>query len=53
MSESLLDGAVEALEEARGFHFSLEEIYAEAMDFKAKENFTKSFCSTLFDLQNG
>ena len=52
MSESLLDGAVEALEEARGVHFALEEIYAEAMDFKAKENFTKSFCSTLFDLQN-
>ena len=52
MSEALLDGAVEALEEARGLHFALEEIYAAAMDFNAKENFTKSFCSSLFGLQN-
>ena len=52
VSEALLDGAIEALGEARRLHFALEEIYAAAMDFNAKENFTKSFCSRLFGLQN-
>lgn len=52
MSEALLDGAVEALAEARSIHFALEEIYMTAMDFDAKEKFTKSFCSALFGLQN-
>jgi len=52
MSEALLEGAVEALAEARQSHFALEEIYMGAMDFDAKEKFTKSFCSALFGLQN-
>ena len=52
MSGALLDGAIEALAEARDIHFALEEIYMAAMDFEAKENFTKSFCSSLFGLQN-
>ena len=52
LSDALLDGSVEALAEARRHHFALEEIYAEAMDFQAKEIFTKSFCSALFGLQN-
>ena len=51
MSGALLDGAVEALAEARRIHFALEEIYMSAMDFEAKEEFTKSFCSSLFGLQ--
>ena len=52
ISQGLLEGAVEALEEARRLHFALEEIYVAAMDFAAKENFTKRFCSRLFGLQN-
>ena len=33
-------------------HFELERIYGAAMNFEAKENFTKIFCRELFDLQN-
>ena len=52
MRDALLDGAIESLEQARDLHFALEEIYAASMDFTAKENFTKSFCSRLFGLQS-
>ena len=51
MSRALLGGAIDALEEARLTHFALEEIYIAAMDFDAKEAFTKNFCQNLFDLQ--
>lgn len=33
-------------------HFELEGIYGAAMNFDAKEHFTKIFCRELFDLQN-
>ncbi len=51
MSRALLGGALDALEEVQRVHFALEEIYISAMDFEAKEKFTKSFCRELFDLQ--
>ncbi len=40
--------AIEALEKVREVHFRLEDIYSAAMDFDAKEAFTKSFCEKLF-----
>lgn len=52
MSRAMLDGAVEALAAVREAHFRLEALYMQAMDFEAKENFTKSFCDSLFGLQN-
>lgn len=44
----LKDYASEALSRAATAHFALEEIYSEAMDFKAKEGFTERFCQELF-----
>lgn len=52
MRRAMLDGAIERMERIRETHFRIEEIYISAMDFDAKENFTKSFCDRLFDLQN-
>ena len=52
MRRALLKGATERLERVREAHFRLESIYMSAMDFDAKEKFTKSFCDALFDLQN-
>lgn len=52
LSKALLQGAVEELERVREIHFALEELYIAAMDFSAKEAFTKSFCQSLFDLQS-
>ena len=49
---AMMEGAVEALAMVKRAHFQLEEIYSSAMDFFAKENFTKNFCKQLFDLQN-
>lgn len=51
LMESMREGALEALREVKELHFSLEECYVSAMDFEAKENFTKSFCNRLFDLK--
>lgn len=51
MAEALTDEALAALDEAGRAHFRLEEIYKAAMDFEAKENFTKEFCRRFFDLQ--
>lgn len=48
MGRALRGGALEALEAVRAAHFRLEEIYAEAMDFDAKEKFTKAFCARIF-----
>ena len=45
-------GALDALASVREAHFKLEHYYSSAMDFEAKEKYTKNFCSTLFDLQN-
>ena len=53
MRRALLEGAIAYFEKVRNSHFELEEIYSAAMDFAAKEDFTKKFCKCLFDLQNG
>lgn len=48
ISRALRGEALDALEKVREVHFRLENIYSEAMDFSAKEAFTKSFCEKLF-----
>ena len=44
----LTEAALEELSSAAKFHFELEGIYSEAMNFKAKEAFTEQFCNDLF-----
>ena len=51
LMRAMLDGAVEALSAVRKAHFQIEELYMAAMDFDAKENFTKCFCERLFGLK--
>lgn len=51
MRRAMLGGALEEMDRVREVHFELEEIYMRAMDFEAKEKFTKEFCTRLFDLQ--
>ena len=48
MRRAMREGAVEALERARTVHFQLEDIYIAAMDFDAKEQFTRAFCMEHF-----
>ncbi len=48
ISRALRGEALDALEKVREVHFRLEDIYSSAMDFSAKEAFTKSFCEKLF-----
>lgn len=43
----LTEAAAHSLAEAATHHFELEGIYASAMDFRAKEAFTESFCAEL------
>lgn len=47
MMRAMLDGAIEELERVKEAHFELEKLYMKAMDFDAKENFTKSFCEAV------
>lgn len=49
---SLTKGAEQAFDDVSRAHFELEQIYGAAMNFEAKENFTKIFCRELFDLQS-
>ncbi len=53
MGEAMLMGAIESMERVKAVHFEVEERYIAAMDFEAKEFFTKCFCEQLFGLQNG
>lgn len=48
ISRALRAEALDALEKVRQVHFCLEDIYSTAMDFSAKEAFTKAFCQKLF-----
>ena len=48
LSDAMLGGALEELEEVKRAHFLLEEIYSSAMDFAKKEAYTKAFCDRLF-----
>ena len=49
ISRALRAEALDALEKVRKVHFRLEDIYSSAMDFAAKEAFTKDFCRKLFE----
>lgn len=49
LARALKGEALDALEKVREVHFRLEDIYSSAMDFEAKEAFTKDFCQRLFD----
>ena len=49
LKKSCIDGALSALSKASEYHFALEKIYGEAMDFLAKEEFTDNFISEMFD----
>ena len=49
ISRALKGEAIDALQKVREVHFRLEDIYSSAMDFSAKEAFTKAFCQRLFD----
>lgn len=47
---AMLGGACDTLDEINRLHFKLEEIYVSAMDFAAKEKFTREFCEKNFGL---
>ena len=47
MEEALLDSATEALAEAGRYHFELERIYVDCMDFAAQQRFVDSFCQKI------
>ena len=49
ISRAMRGEALDALEKVREVHFRLEDIYSAAMNFEAKEAFTKSFCKKLFE----
>ena len=49
LRERLMDSVLRELSSASRAHFELEKIYSAAMDFRAKEAFTESFCAALFD----
>ena len=44
LADQLCDGALRSLARAADSHFALEQLYSEAMDFAAKENYTARFC---------
>lgn len=45
----VLELALLEFEKIRKYHFVLEDIYGSAMDFVAKEQFTKEFCNKIFE----
>ena len=47
-AESLEAFAVQALAAVREYHFAIEQLFTDAMDFSAKESFTTAFCTKLF-----
>lgn len=51
LRQALLGEALRELDTARLIHFRLEEIYTAAMDFPAKESYTKQLCDRILDLQ--
>lgn len=44
LRDALTDSAVGELKRAGEYHFKLEEIYVSCMDFRAEDNFIRSFC---------
>lgn len=51
MRRAMLGGAIEEMDRVREAHFALEKIYVDAMDFDAKERFTKDFSARLLGLK--
>lgn len=47
--DSVLDLALAEFEKIKKSHFLLEEIYGSAMNFAAKEQFTREFCNKIFE----
>lgn len=47
-AESLEAFAVQALAAVREYHFAIEQLFSDAMDFSAKEAYTTAFCTKLF-----
>lgn len=47
MAESALDAACECFTRAGEYHFELESLYTDAMDFGEKERFTATFCDAI------
>ncbi len=50
LADSAIDAAAESFARAGEYHFELESLYTDAMDFEAKEHFTATFSNTI--LQN-
>ncbi len=48
LEDALTDAAIECLEDAGKYHFELEKIYSECMDFEAKEVFCRNFLDNIF-----
>ncbi len=48
LADAALACASEALSEVRRYHFALEQLYGDTMDFEAKQSFTERFCAKLF-----
>ena len=46
--DNLLELAEGEFDKTKKYHFTLEEIYGAAIDFDAKEQFTKEFCDKIF-----
>lgn len=46
--DSILNLVLDEFESIKKYHFILEEIYGSAMDFGAKEQFTREFCNKIF-----
>ena len=49
LERELIDSACDELERAKLCHFELERIYGSAMDFDAKEKFTKQFAKGILE----
>lgn len=46
--DNILNLALDEFENIKKYHFILEEIYGSAMNFEAKEQFTREFCNKIF-----
>jgi hypothetical protein len=46
--DNILDLTLAEFEKIKKYHFLLEEIYGSAMNFEAKEQFTRDFCNKIF-----
>lgn len=49
LRDDILDRSLAEFENVKKYHFVLEQIYGAAMDFDAKEQFTREFCNKIFE----